>query len=487
VVWGLAAALAAGVLQNPLFAGAGALVSVWHARPLCRRRREAIFLFILSAILYGYGHQSTNNARAHVEHFDAWSRDVSGPVWISGWVASYPQPGYGGVRFEFVTTIDGVRHRLWIRTSEFVIDYGDSLRLHMDPRRSKRARAPGKSYWIGRGLCGAAKALPGSVETLEGSNGNILRRRALWPIHRRIRVEIHRNLGARAGLPIALLLGERGVLERRVRDGFATLGIAHLLALSGFHLGFIAAILLLVGRIARVRSRIPLVVVLTVYVAVVGLIFSLLRALIIVVLLILAAALHRPLRPVTALVNAFLLMILAYPHAIFSVGFQLSFVATFAVLLAVRGLPAPPTSGLLRRTLYWIQSTVRVGTVVQLALAPMLLTYFERISIAAPLTTVVFVGPVMLLLAITTGATVLGCVWTNTAGCVFGVLGCGVRVFEWLLDAAVDITPAPIEVAAPNAILFYAGLVAITGSRKCWWIRVMGFVVWCVSWVQLFR
>jgi len=336
-------------------------------------------------------------------------------------------------------------------------------------------------------MCGTAKALPGTVERLPGRGGSLLRREWFWPAHEKVRCDIERRLGARAGVPMALVLGERGALDRRVRDGFVTLGLAHLLALSGFHLGFVAGSLILVMRFAGIRRRGPVVVALGCYVALVGVILSLYRALIMVVLLILGSTVHRPLRPLTALANAFLVMLLVYPHALFSVGFQLSFVATFAVLLAIRGLADPPRRGRIRKLWYWIRCTVHVGSVVQIVLAPMLLFYFGKLSVAAPLTTAVFVGPVMVLLALTAAAVVLGVISFTVSMWTYWVLEHVTSAFVWLLALFVRITPEPIELAVPNIYLFYAGLGMLWLPRKALSIKVMGFSLLCSSWLPFLR
>lgn len=50
----------------------------------------------------------------------------------------------------------------------------------------------------------------------------------------------------------ALLLGRREYLDRSLRDRFAAAGLAHLLAISGMHVGLLATFLLLVGSMLRV-------------------------------------------------------------------------------------------------------------------------------------------------------------------------------------------------------------------------------------------
>lgn len=49
-----------------------------------------------------------------------------------------------------------------------------------------------------------------------------------------------RLYGHRAGLVDALVLGQRGAMDRELRDDFAASGLVHLLSISGFHVGLLA-------------------------------------------------------------------------------------------------------------------------------------------------------------------------------------------------------------------------------------------------------
>ncbi|MYA63652.1 MAG: hypothetical protein F4Y21_03160, partial [Gemmatimonadetes bacterium] len=69
---------------------------------------------------------------------------------------------------------------------------------------------------------------------------------------------LDRRLGAQAGVASALVLAERDGIPRELWDAFARSGSAHLLSISGFHVGVIAALLggviALAGRPPRTRA-----------------------------------------------------------------------------------------------------------------------------------------------------------------------------------------------------------------------------------------
>lgn len=71
----------------------------------------------------------------------------------------------------------------------------------------------------------------------------------------RVADRIARLYGPRAPLVDALVLARRGAVDPRLRADFAASGLAHLLAISGLHVGIIAGWLVLAARAAGVRRR----------------------------------------------------------------------------------------------------------------------------------------------------------------------------------------------------------------------------------------
>ena len=57
--------------------------------------------------------------------------------------------------------------------------------------------------------------------------------------------------GAPSGLLLALITGDKSALPRSTRDAFSDVGLSHLVAVSGFHVGLVAGFLLLVLRLVR--------------------------------------------------------------------------------------------------------------------------------------------------------------------------------------------------------------------------------------------
>lgn len=159
-----------------------------------------------------------------------------------------------------------------------------------------------------------------------------------------------------SGFLRALLLGDRTALDPDLRNDFAGAGLAHVLAVSGLHVGIIMAILgaalLPLGRLGRGRVRQALLIAgVWVFAIMAGLSPSVVRAAVMATFLLLAAILQRYNSSLNALCGAGLLILAADPTALADPGFQLSFLCVAGILSyshAMRGLDTARTHRLLR-------------------------------------------------------------------------------------------------------------------------------------------
>lgn len=135
----------------------------------------------------------------------------------------------------------------------------------------------------------------------------------------------------------ALLLGDREGLSPEVRDDFAGAGIAHVLALSGLHVGIILMLLGLITmpmnlyglrnlRFVIMAAGVPMFALLT------GLSAPVVRASVMALCLLVAKLSQRKYSAVNVLCMAACIIMFAGPRALFDVGFQLSFTCTLAII-----------------------------------------------------------------------------------------------------------------------------------------------------------
>jgi ComEC/Rec2-related protein len=204
-----------------------------------------------------------------------------------------------------------------------------------------------------------------------------------------------RGLGReRAALTWALMLGDRGYLTQTLSDAFRRAGVVHTLALSGMHLGVIAggAALLLSRLVGRRRAALTSLLIAALYVVVVGVRPSLLRALVMYGLMVTGFLRDRRLQPMNLLGLTFIATILAWPSYAGELGFQLSFLSLSGMFV----LGPPVAERLARRMPPLAAYPVAVSLSAFTATAPLLMATFGElhpVGIGAS----VLVGPLVTL------------------------------------------------------------------------------------------
>ena len=140
-----------------------------------------------------------------------------------------------------------------------------------------------------------------------------------------------------APLVTALLTGDKTGLPDADYAALQRAGLAHAVAVSGLHIGFLAQLAVaLAGSRYRRRAALLAVPLMVVYALAVGCTPSVLRAVVMHTLLLLGAILGRETDPPTSLSFALMLLLLQNPYAARSVSLQLSF-ASVAGIAAFSG------------------------------------------------------------------------------------------------------------------------------------------------------
>jgi len=198
----------------------------------------------------------------------------------------------------------------------------------------------------------------------------------------------------KAALIKAMTLGDRADLGDELRHHFARSGTAHLLALSGLHVGFIVgALVLLLTPLGWWRYP-AAAAGLWAYVELVGVIPGVLRAAVMSTVGLLAWWAGRGrLVPWTALGYGAAATLLVNPWWIGDLGWQLSFGAVTGILSVYPWLArlAAPQGGILRRAARWLLAALLTTTAAQGATLPLAASAFGQVPLLAPLVNVIAV------------------------------------------------------------------------------------------------
>lgn len=137
---------------------------------------------------------------------------------------------------------------------------------------------------------------------------------------------------------ITALTGDRSYLQPHTRDLFSHTGLAHIIALSGLHVGIITwviTIVLLPLTLTGLRTHkiIITIILLWLFAIMTGLTPSVVRAVTMSSLYLLATLFERKHASLNSLCFAAILILLFSPFSLFNIGFQLSFFAVAAIIL----------------------------------------------------------------------------------------------------------------------------------------------------------
>lgn len=226
---------------------------------------------------------------------------------------------------------------------------------------------------------------------------------------------IYRRLGF-AGDELAVLsaltLGDKTDLSKELMETYSVSGASHVLALSGLHVGFIYALILVLfvplwKRWRRLKPFLSLVAVglLWAFAFLTGLSSSVVRAVLMCSLFVVVGLRTEKVLTMDALIVAAFLMLCWRPCWLFDVGFQMSFSAVAAILLLMPGLWSLCPFG--NRFLRWVYGLLAVSLAAQVGAAPLVAFYFGRFSVHFLLTNLWVIPLVSLVLYVAVGVLLL--------------------------------------------------------------------------------
>jgi competence protein ComEC len=271
----------------------------------------------------------------------------------------------------------------------------------------------------------------------------------------------------------ALIIGDRSGIDEHLRQPFALTGMAHLLVISGLHLGFVATgVFIVVRYIAGMFPALmalgyankiaagAAVICVSAYAAIAGGHLSTSRALVMVLTFAFAILLDRSRELLASLGLAALIICFTMAGSTADIGFQLSFVSVGVILLGMRRFSAwwrwryanplrvrtePSRAGVAAE---WLCGYVAVSFWAMVGTAPLTAFHFNQFSMVGLVANPIVV-PIM----------------------GFGAVACG------LAAAACSFIYFPLA----SRILIVAGKFAAAGTSMARW-----FVNWPMAWARIF-
>lgn len=264
----------------------------------------------------------------------------------------------------------------------------------------------------------------------------------------------------------ALALGRRDLIPEARRDGWRRSGLAHVLAVSGLHVGVVAGGLWLVCVACGARPRtvrILLLVAIPAYTVLAGAAPSAVRAATMACLYLAARLLGRSIAPLAALFLAATLLILNEPGLVLEPGFQLTVAVTAALIRWTTGLADS------LRGPAWLRNALAVPIVASLAASPIVAIQFQRL---APLGVAVNLAvPIILVITIPAAliATAAAVLAPGFAALLLDLIG-GLEALLWGVGALgrawnPTVATTPVSVIAVGSLAGWLALSRLRLSR----------------------
>ncbi|MDX5487855.1 MAG: ComEC/Rec2 family competence protein [Wolbachia endosymbiont of Andrena praecox] len=210
----------------------------------------------------------------------------------------------------------------------------------------------------------------------------------------------------------ALLIGKKDGIDQKTMDAIRDSGIAHLFAISGLHLSFVAGLFFVVFRnLFAISETLTLkyntkkisafltILPTTFYLLITGMQISAQRAYIMVILVLVAIMIERKYRGLIAIAFAAAVILIIEPEAILKPGFQMSFSAVLA-LVASYQINANKLFKI--KIMKYFVSIMISSVIASLATVPYTIYNFNYFSISGIITNLVAI-PIVTLIIIPLG------------------------------------------------------------------------------------
>jgi len=182
---------------------------------------------------------------------------------------------------------------------------------------------------------------------------------------------------------------------QNVKQSFINSGLLHILAASGMNVAFIFGFFYLLMSVFRINYRVRVIsgmVMVLLYALMTGLGASVIRATCMLLFVLAGKLINRDAHSISLLSFVALLMLIYNPFWINDVGFQLSFIVTFGILIM-----APAFGRFKNKLLDFIVSTVAIPIIAQLWVIPIQIFYFNNISLYSVFANIMSVPIIMVL------------------------------------------------------------------------------------------
>lgn len=179
-----------------------------------------------------------------------------------------------------------------------------------------------------------------------------------------------------AGIVQALIYGERRNIPNEIVSSYQSLGLIHLLAISGLHVGLMTGMfffLLIRIGLTREYAATILLCFLPFYMIIAGGSPSVIRSVLMTMIVLVSLLWLKKISILDVISTAFIIMLAVNPYLVVNIGFQLSFIVSFSLILS--------SDVIFRQYKHLLSSLFAVSFLSQISSMPILLYHFYEFSL----------------------------------------------------------------------------------------------------------
>jgi competence protein ComEC len=295
-----------------------------------------------------------------------------------------------------------------------------------------------------------------------------------------------------AALLTGILLGSERGISPAIADAFSRVGASHVIAISGFNMALISGVVMNSLNRFTARKRLAAflgITFLVIYTLLVGANLAVVRAAVMSSLLIIAPLFKRKTFVPATLAGALVGITALSPGALWDIGFQLSFLATLGLALFAEPLSRGFEAFLLRimpsraarSVLGLLNEALVAGLAAQILTLPLIILYFQRISLVTLVVNVLIVPAQALLLYIGLIAVIVAFISPLIGQILFWLALLPLSWTLWIVRsfAALPFADAAFQVDARLIAGFFGvtlGGAMINAARPAWFVRLAAWM-----------
>lgn len=316
-----------------------------------------------------------------------------------GFVVEEPDVRQYNQKLKIKTKYDG---KILVTTNLYPsYNYGDEVKISCEFKTPEEFSGFAYDRYLARYDIYSVCYYP-KIELISSNNGSWFYEK-IYLFKNKIREQINYNLNEpEASLAKAIIIGDKKGMTDDLRSKFSQIGLSHIVAISGMHISILSALVMagLLGLgVSRKRSFYGATAFLIIYIILIGMPASAMRAGIMGFLVLLAMNLGRLNKLTNSLALAGLVLLLINPRLLRDdIGFQLSFLAVLGIAYFYPLLnkyldkfKIPKLKG--------IRDILNITISAQVFTLPILAFNFNQISLIAPISNllVLWILPVLMI------------------------------------------------------------------------------------------